>query len=212
MESASQIPFEVEVRFHFQDRKEVLCRLPFLRSKMWHSGQWETTIYGLALFKSGQLLRISKVLLDEKTRWSLAWKGPDVGEFANIRQELGEEVTNGAIASPILRRLECNKEAVSTRELDTELRYLGYDPFMSFSGDDHVGAFDPLGLDVKVMECSELKWPVLVEVEKAAHTRGEAVLCEEALREFCNTFDLLDRMVKEEPPTLLYSTVKPSNR
>ena len=212
MESASQIPIEVEVRFRFSDRPEAFSQLPFLRPKMRPTGQWETTVYGLALFESGELLRISKVLLDDNTRWFLAWKGPDVGEFANIRQELGEEVTSGATASQILRRLGCSRETVKTRELDTELCSLGYEPFMSFSGVDHVGVFEPSGLDVKLMECAELKWPLLVEVEKIAHTQREATLCEDVLRKFCNTFNLLDRMVKEEPPTLLYSRITLDNK
>jgi hypothetical protein len=85
--------FEVEIRFHFPNEQEVYTALPFLRSKLRYEGAWETVIYGQELFTAGGLLRLSKVVLDDNIRWFLAWKGPDLGAFANIRQELGEEVT-----------------------------------------------------------------------------------------------------------------------
>ena len=202
-----ETPFEVEIRFHFRDRQEVCEALPFLRSQLRYKGKWSTTIYGRELFKSGGLLRLSKIVLDESIRWFLAWKGPDLGEFANIRQELDEEGTNGNIESRILPLLNGKKEIQSPQDLDLELSSLGYEGFMSFSGNNYVGFFEPLGLDVKLMYCTDLKWPLLVELEKTAATREEAVHCEQQLRQFCDKFALLEKMVREEPPTLLYSNL-----
>ena len=205
--TAPNASFEVEIRFRFQNHQEVYRVLPFLRSKLRHDGEWETTIYGQDLFKSGELLRLSKVVLDEKIRWFFAWKGPDLGEFANIRQEIGEEVTNGVIESQILQFLNGEKDIRSPQDLDLKLGLLGYERFMSFTGNNYVGFFEPLGLDVKFMHSADLKWPLLVEVEKTAETREEAAHCEQKLRQFCETFDLLEIIVKEEPPTLLYSNI-----
>jgi adenylate cyclase class IV len=200
-------PFEVEIRFQFPNEQEVYTALPFLRSKLRYEGAWETVIYGQELFTAGGLLRLSKVVLDENTRWFLAWKGPDLGDFANIRQELGEEVTKGALESRILRHLKSKKEIKSPQELGLELVSLGYEGFMSFSGNNYVGLYEPQGFDVKLMYCEDIKWPLLVEIEKTAETREEAAYCEQQLRQFCDRFDLLESKVEEEPPTLLYANV-----
>ena len=139
MTTVPNFSYEVEIRFRFQNHQEVYRVLPFLRSILQHDGEWETTIYGQDLFKSGELLRLSKVVLDEKIRWFFAWKGPDLGEFANIRQEIGEEVTNGVIESQILQFLKGKKEIRSPQALDLELDLLGDERFMSFTGNNYVG-------------------------------------------------------------------------
>jgi hypothetical protein len=78
---------------------------------------------------------------------------------------------------------------------------------MSFSGNDYVGLYEPQGFDVKLMYCADIKWPLLVEIEKTAKTREEAAHCEQQLRQFCDRFNLLENKVEEEPPTLLYVNV-----
>jgi hypothetical protein len=44
-----------------------------------------------------------------------------------------------------------------------------------------------------------------VEIEKGAKTKEDALVRESELRDFCDRFSLHDRLVKEEPPTLLYA-------
>jgi hypothetical protein len=56
------------------------------------------------------------------------------------------------------------------------------------------------------MLCKNLKRQVLVEIEKAASSIEEALVREEELREFCNLFGLHSRLVREEPPALLYTS------
>jgi hypothetical protein len=75
---------------------------------------------------------------------------------------------------------------------------------MSFRGYDRFGYYEPLGLHLKLLHCRTLKWPVLVEFEKTAHSQEEALLREQELGEFCDRFGLNGRLVREEPPTLLY--------
>jgi hypothetical protein len=83
---------------------------------------------------------------------------------------------------------------------------LGHHKFMSFRGHDLFGNYERFDFSVKLMTCHLLRWPVLLEVEKVATTREEALIREAELREFCDRFDLHDRLVREEPPTLLYAT------
>ena len=76
---------------------------------------------------------------------------------------------------------------------------------MSFRGYDLFGDYQPLDVSLKLLTCRSLKWPILLEIEKAAKTREDALIKEAELRDFCDRFSLHDRLVKEEPPTLLYA-------
>jgi len=76
--------FEVEFRCHFSSNDEVYKALPFLPSCLKGENAWVDTFYGLELFKSGQLLRVSDIVINNGTRYYLSWKGPDIGKFANI--------------------------------------------------------------------------------------------------------------------------------
>ncbi len=199
--------FEVEVRCHFNDSDQAYQRLPFLSSCLQHEATWATTFYGLELFQSGQLLRAGDAVIGKDTRHFLGWKGPDIGKFANIRQELDEEITPETTNSTILKLLGWNTSVSSNNKVIQELERLGYHRFMSFEGFDLTGYYEPYGISVKLMNCKMLKWPLLVEIEKTANTVEEAIRCEEALRELCSQFQLQSRLVREEPPSLLYSTL-----
>ena len=94
--------FEVEIRCQFSHRATADEILPFLDSCLNYEKVWTDTYYGLRLFKSGQVLRISDVAHGCEEKHFLGWKEPDVGEFANIRQELDEEITTEAMNSTIL--------------------------------------------------------------------------------------------------------------
>ena len=86
-----------------------------------------------------------------------------------------------------------------------ELELLGHRQFMSFRGNDLTGYNEPLGIEVKLMTCPELRWPLLVELEKTANTEKESRQREDELQEFCNEFQLHERLIREEPPSLLYT-------
>jgi hypothetical protein len=77
---------------------------------------------------------------------------------------------------------------------------------MSFRGNDLFGYYKPLDISLKLLMCRSLKWPILLEIEKTAKTSEETLIKEADLRDFCDRFNLHDRLVREEPPTLLYET------
>jgi hypothetical protein len=78
---------------------------------------------------------------------------------------------------------------------------------MSFSGKNTIGRYEPLDIGIKLMSCDQLKYPLMVEIEKIASTEKEARLCEKQLYEISNELNLQDRLVKEEPTHLLYEAV-----
>ena len=196
--------FEVEVRCHFGSAEEAYEALPFLKASLTKHCEWETAIYGLKLFKSGQLVRTARVCYGSDCRYYLGWKGPDCGTFANIREEIDEEISATASESRILKLLGTEGRAVSLEETENKLARLGQERFMSFEGTDSSGEYAPLGIKLKLMNCQSLKWPLIVEIEKTASSIEEAATREKELRELCSQLRLEGRMVREEPPTLLY--------
>lgn len=197
--------FEVEIRCPFDSPEETYDTIPFLRSSLSRECSWESTLYGLDIFKAGQLLRRGIIKSDSETRYYLGWKGPDTGKVANIRQELEEDITEGITKSAILGRLDGKKSLPTYREVVREIERLGYTPFLSFTGNDISCYYEPLGLHLKLMKCPELKWPLIVEIEKLADTEKEAVRLEEELLELSGKLKIRDRLVREEPPTLMYN-------
>lgn len=201
-------PFEVEIRCHFNNHDEAYKTLPFLHSCLQHEMIWTSTFYGLEMFKSGRLLRISSVeSTNKERRLFLGWKGPDIGEFANIRQELDEDITDGIVNSEILQRLGGQQKNWTFQGIIQELERLGHHQFMSFEGKDIYGRYEPFAINVKLMTCPVLHWPLLVEIEKMALTEKEAIRCQQDLRELCSRFQIQSYLVIEEPPSLLYSGV-----
>jgi hypothetical protein len=200
-------PFEVEIRCHFDNAEEAYRVLPFIRSCLQREIKvsWATRFYGLTLFKSGQLLRAGEAVHHGDIVHFLGWKGPDTGVFANIRQEMDEVITTGIADSAILKLLG-GKGRVETPEAAVqELERLGHRMFMSFQGNDLTGYDDQFGVKVKLMSCPVLKWPLLVELEKSTNSQKDAARCEADLERLSNKFHLWDRLVREEPPTLLFA-------
>ena len=204
----SAASFEVEIRCHFEDVDEACRALPFVRSCLGREAPfaWTTRYYGLDYFRSGGLLRVAEVFRSQ-VRYYLGWKGPDIGTFANIRQELDEEITQGIGDSLILKRLQGSPGLSSRDAVIGELERLGHREFMSFSGSDLTGYDDSLGIKLKVMTCPMIKWPLLLELEKTANSEAEAARCEDELRELTRSFGLQSRLVRQEPPSLLYDSV-----
>lgn len=197
--------FEIEFRCHFSNNEKAYKALPFLPSCLKGENTWVDTFYGLGLFKSGQILRVSDVFIGDETRHYLSWKGPDIGKFANIRQELNEEVTNSIANSVIMEWIVGTQRPYTHHEIIQELEQLGHARFMSYRGKSLFGHYEPFSIDVKLMTCSVLKWPLLVEIEKMAITEKEAILRQQDLRELCSQFQLETSLIREEPPSLLYA-------
>ncbi len=199
--------YEVEIRCHFKNHSEVYQVMPFLRSCWQQEGDAFDTYYGRQLFEGGYVLRISEVFAEKGTRHYLAWKGQDIGQFANIRQELGEDITAGITNSAILKRLRGKNTQGSTDDVITELKRLGHQSFMSNNGRNLKGRYEPLDINIKLMSWSKLRRPLLLEIEKIANTEKEARQYEKDLQEIRLCFNLKDRLVKEEPPTQLFMTI-----
>lgn len=196
--------YEVEIRCHFADRHEAYQKLPFFHESLYSEAAWSSGIYGLSLFKSGQLLRVGEVHVSSETRIFLRWKSQDIGTFANIRTEIGDEITNGIRDSLVLRQLGGQSGFLTAQQVIEELERLGHHQFMGFEGHDWYGKYEPLDIEIKMMHCPVLKWPLLVEFEKVGETIEEARRCEAELEGFTRYFGLEDQLVHDEPPTLLY--------
>jgi adenylate cyclase class IV len=204
---AKSAPFEVEFRCHFNNPDDAYEALPFIHSCLRRRYKWQGTFYGREMFQTGQLLRISEVVEGERTRHYIGWKGQDKGRFANIRQEIDEDITDGIADSSILRLLGGIPDSRNKDDIIRELERLGHQAFMSWNGVDLSGFSKIHGVQVKLMYCEFIRWPWLVELEKMAATEEEVVRCEDELFTLCQRFRLQDNLVKEEPPSLLYARV-----
>jgi len=203
--------FEVEVRLHLRSHDEGHQVLPFLRECLAQEKRWLTTFYGLDVFRSGKLLRIAEVDSGGETRQYLGWKDLDIGRFANIRPERDEEITSDIVYSDILEMLGGTPRVHGLQEAAAELERLGHRRFMSFSGRNLTGYYDPLKTAIKLMECHILEWPLLLEIERSAETAEAAYEHERELRALCCRLQLENRLVREEPPSLLYSGMYAEN-
>jgi adenylate cyclase class IV len=199
--------YEVEIRCYFNSHDEACRILPFLQSGLLEQDRvsWVTRFYGLHLFLSGELLREAEVTRGGEVRRYLGWKGPDMGRYANVRREIEEEFTDGLKDSLILGRLGGMGGPVRRGDVVHELERLGHRQFMSFKGTEIKGYHGALDIRIKMMSCPVLKWPLIVEIEKTAASIKEARRREEELKEIVQQFGIEERMLKQEPPTLLYN-------
>lgn len=203
-----QLSYEVEIRFQFDSYIQACDKLPFLEESLQTVDWWDTGMYGLDLFNADHMLRIGDLVYeDNHTKRYLGWKGPDIGDFANIRSEIDEDVTDGVENSVVLAKIGGDQTYLTSDGIIDELNRLGYKEFMSFSGKNTLGRYGPLDIGVKLMSCSQLKYPLMVEIEKIASTEEEARQCEKQLYEIGSELNLLDRLIKEEPTHLLYESI-----
>ncbi len=196
--------YEIEFRCHFASIEEAMRTVPLLHPVLAKAYTWVDTYYGPPLFLSGQVLRISEVVEAGKIRRFLGWKGVDTGVFANLRAELNEEITQGVAGSAIMEWLSGEKREYAQTDIVPELKRLGYRRFMSYAGDNLYGKYFPQAMNIKLMHCAELRWPYLLEIEKIARDLAEAQAFEIELNRFCSRLGLEQRVVREEPGTLLY--------
>lgn len=198
---------EVETRFYFRDQAEAFGCLPFLSSCFSRANRWKTVHYGLKLLQQDIVLRIGETIHPEGHRSFLGWKGRDTGSFANIRAELDEEITHGITHSLILKELGGQTEQASVTAVIAELARLGHPPFMEFAGENQFGFYEPQNLHLKLFYCSAVRYPYLLEIEKTAHTPEQALELEAELLAFTRQHHLEKRVVRDEPPTLLYQAL-----
>ena len=203
-----QLSYEVEIRFYFHSYRDACEKIPFLEKSLKTVDWWDTTIYGLELFHRDQMLRIGDLVYedDHKKRY-LGWKGPDIGDFANIRSEIDEDITDGIKNSIVLAKISGGEKFLTADGVIRELNRLRYEKFMSFSGRNTIGRYEPLDISMKLMSCTQLKFPLMVEIEKIASTEEDAILCEKQLYEISDEWHLRDRLVKEEPTHQLYESI-----
>ena len=88
-----QLSYEVEIRFCFETYEYACEKLPFLDESLHTVDWWDTGMYGLDLYHADQMLRIGDLVYEDnhKKRY-LGWKGSDIGDFANIRSEINEDI------------------------------------------------------------------------------------------------------------------------
>jgi adenylate cyclase class IV len=129
--------YEVEIRFWINNTADVWSKLPFLKQLEWKTEKWHTEMFGIKLFEAGELLRISEIYYETHSRLFLGWKGVDKGKLANIREELGEEITDGITKSLILQTLGLERKSFKTSDnAVTYLSELSMPSFMTFSGEN----------------------------------------------------------------------------
>jgi adenylate cyclase class IV len=198
--------YEVETRLYFNSDEEALTAFPFLKDTLKKDVKWVTKTFGKALFKEDKLLRASYVNIKGKERVYLGYKEPDLGNLCNIRLELDEDITD-CIDSDILKLLNSKETIVSPESLNTLLDSLGHEEFMSFNGYNSSGYNKDLGIAFKLLHCDILEYPILLELEKTANSLEETAVKEKELLELIESYNLTDRIVRKEPPTLLYEKV-----
>ncbi|MGF7059917.1 hypothetical protein [Brassicibacter mesophilus] len=201
----NKILYEVETRFYFKNQEEAFKILPFLHSCLKKATEFETKMYGVKLFNAGKILRVSNVSKYNTTRVYLGYKEPDVGRIFNVRNEIDEEITDETNESCILKSYLGRNNQVNKRNINKLLESLGHRHFMSIIGTNITGYNEELQIDFKLMKSPVLKYPLLLEIEKSADTLEEAFRQELALKDFITEYKLEDRIVKEEPPSLLSS-------
>lgn len=194
--------YEIETRVYFNSQEEAFNTLPFLYDCLKKKVEFETRMYGVELFNSGKILRVSDVKDNNTTKVYLGYKERDIGKIYNIRNEIDEEITYGINDSFILEFLGRMKKTVNSRNIYQILNSLGHQQFMSLIGTNITGHYKKLQIDFKLMNCSSLKYPILLEIEKSAETLDEAFRQELKLTDFIHEYKLERRVVKEEPPSL----------
>lgn len=194
--------YEVETRFYFESEDEVYKTLPFIKTALKTKLDWETFHFGARLFKEDIVLRVSTTNTADNELQSLSYKEADLGGKINIRREYSEKINENFNDSKIINILGGNRAVSSREEVIKEIEELGHKVFMSFKGKSIVGDYN--SLNIKLMHTDYIKYPVLLEIEKAAADINEARIKARELLDFVKNYSLKKRMITKEPPTLLY--------
>ncbi len=205
--SSSQV-YEIEIRFIAESVEEAFTLLPFLAESLGEPKRWATEMIGRDVYESGRLLRLATVPPTGNVRYHLGYKEADLGTVANIRQEWGEDITDGIDRSAILGALSLSATYGSRAAILDTLRQAGYTAFMKFAGVDRLGYYAPLDLHTKLCQCEAiLDQNYLIELEMNASTLEGARAAEVQLRNIAQTYGITDRLFRDEPPTMLYKRI-----
>lgn len=197
--------YEIEIRFCVEQAAEAFALLPFLEASLGAPKVWSTDIVGRAIYESGRLLRLGRVPPAGNTRYYLGYKGPDLGTFANLRQEWGEEITTGIVGSAILPTVGLADSYTTATAVVDALTDAGHTPFMGFAGVDRLGYYAPLEVHTKLCQCEAiLDHRFLIELEMSAPSLEDARAAERRLQELAEEYRITDRLFRDEPPTMLY--------
>ena len=197
--------YEIEIRFCVEQAAEAFALLPFLEASLGAPKVWSTDIVGRAIYESGRLLRLGRVPPTGHTRYFLGYKGPDLGTFANLRQEWGEEITTGIVGSAILPTVGLAGSYPTHTAVVDALTGAGHTPFMGFAGVDRLGYYAPLAVHTKLCQCEAiLDHQFLIELEMSAPSLDQARAAEQRLQEIAEEYRITDRLFRDEPPTMLY--------
>jgi len=197
--------YEIEIRFCVAHPEEAYALLPFLEQSLGAPKVWATEIVGRGVYASGRLLRLGRVPPEGNTRYYLGYKGEDIGTVANIRQEWGEEITEGIEQSAILATLGLTGAYPSHAAVVDALRVAGHEAFMRFAGIDRLGYYAPLDLHTKLCQCAAiLDQQFLIELEMSAASLEDAHVAEQRLLALAEEYGLRERLFRDEPPTMLY--------
>ncbi len=200
--------YEIEIRFLVESPEEAFALLPFLEESLGEPKRWATEMIGRDVYESGRLLRLARVPPTGNIRYHLGYKEADLGTVANIRQEWGEDITDGIDRSSILGALSLAATYGSRAAILDTLRQAGYTAFMKFAGVDRLGYYAPLDLHTKLCQCEAiLDHNYLIELEMNATTLEGARAAEVKLKELAHTYGITGRLFRDEPPTMLYKRV-----
>lgn len=198
--------FEVESRFKFKNIEEIFKLVPFTENALEQKVIWEAAHYGLRLFKEDIILRLSSTEFNKNSVESIAYKEADLGRKINVRREYSEIITDDFKESQIVNILGGRTNLKNRSQIIKELEHLGHREFMSFNGESYVGRYEPLNIEIKIMYCNQLKYPLLLEIEKAAVDIKDAQLKSRELLELIEEYRLEQRIITKEPPTLLFES------
>jgi hypothetical protein len=143
-----KLDYEVETRFRFNDKYEILEIFPQLKTLNFTKLKWNTNILSKQLFLSGKQLRISDVIVDDKTYTYLGFKKEDIGSFCNIRAEIDEQIfelkefgKKSIILNKLLKFAQINNfNEIKTK--DDFLRFYNLDKFLFFEGESEVASIE----------------------------------------------------------------------
>lgn len=79
---------------------------------------------------------------------------------------------------------------------------------MSFEGKSKVGYFKKEDLYFKIMHCDQLETSLLLEIEKEAKDHSQIKLKSQELIEYVQKMNLMNKVIREEPPTMLYHQMR----
>jgi len=230
--------YEVETRFFFKEKKDILYCFPQLKGLLFRQIRWKTSIIGEKLFLKDKQLRISEVIYKNETFNYLGYKEKDIGTFCNIRKELDEKIDdiNSFIStSNIIRVLSLpyKKHKRNFNSIDDFFASYNIYKFLYFEGESEISEVDlsmfinkslinkikrpwsekryltdyeNLKLNLKIMYCNYIKFPLIFEIELIANNKWKAFFFEKIIKEIVYDYNISNIVIRKEPPFLLYET------